>query len=463
MLDKPPQPGAASAAPPGAPARIAARRADVAAILGKGRSRGLQRRLIIGAIVLAVAVAGGWWWFGRSGTSAVTYTTVPVTRGDLVVSVNAAGTIQPINQVDVSSELSGTVASVAVTYNTKVKAGQILATLKTDRLAASVEQGKAQLAAREADVAQAKAAADQTATALNRAKQLRAMGTVTQEALDTAQSAADKATAALAAADANRQIAVANLSITQSDLAKTSVTSPIDGVVLNRNVEVGQTVAASLSAPILFTLAEDLTKMRLEVNIDEADVGTVNEGDTAAFTVAAFADRAFPATVSQVRFAPAKVEGVVTYKAILSVDNTSLLLRPGMTATATITVDSVSGALLVPNAALRYTPPAANAGLLGGLIRTPGGPPPGGGAGPGGGNAVFIGPGGAGPGGAGAQPARVVPPPGAVQAPRVVWVLRDGKPVAVPVRTGVTDGSRTQILGGGLTADDVVITGSKAA
>ncbi len=426
MLDKPPQSGAPATGAPTTP-----RRSDVAAVLTSGRSRSSARRVVIAAVVLAVVAAAAWWWFSRATASAVTYTTVAVARGDLTVTVSAAGTIQPINQVDVSSELSGTIASVAVTYNAAVKAGQTLATLKTDRLTASVEQGRAQLAAREADVAQAKAVSDQANTVLARTKQLRAMNTITIEALDTAQSNADKATAAMAAAEANRQIAVANLSIVQSDLGKTAVVSPINGVVLNRNVEVGQTVAASLSAPILFTLAEDLTKMRLEVNIDEADVGTVMEGDKAQFSVAAFEDRSFPATVSQVRFAPAKVEGVVTYKAILSVDNAALLLRPGMTATATITVDTVSGALLVPNAALRYTPPSNAGGLFGGLVPRN-------------------------------DATRVVPAPGTAPE-RIVWVLRDSKPVAVSVTTGATDGSRTQILSGPLTEKDAVITGSKAA
>jgi HlyD family secretion protein len=458
MLDTPPAPTQSNP-----PATVTADRrteqpVDVAAVLIRGRSRGRLRRVAIGAVVVVAVAAAAIWWFTRGTEASFSYATAPVTRGNLIVNVTAAGTIQPINQVDVSSELSGTIGSIAVDFNSPVKAGQTLATLKTDKLAAAVEQGRAQLAAREADVAQARVGADQTQTALTRAQSLRAMGTITQEALDTAKSTSDKAVAALAAADANRQIAVANLSIAQSDLGKATVVSPINGVVLSRNVDVGQTVAASLSAPVLFTLAEDLAKMQLEVDIDEADVGKVNDGDRATFAVAAYDERVFPAAVSQVRYAPSKAEGVVSYKAILTVDNSALLLRPGMTATATIIVDNVSNALLVPNAALRYTPPAAprqGGGLLGGLnLRVPGG---GGGGPPGGGP-----PPGAGANGAG-QATRVVPAQGAAAAERTVWVLRDGKPVAVPVRTGVTDGSRTEIVGGVLTETDLVITGSKAA
>ena len=480
MLDKAPVPAIVPQAAVQPPAmRGPEAQSDILGVLNQGRSRRYILRAIIATVAIVIAAAGSYWWFNRPAGAGLTYTTVPVAHGNLTVSVSATGTIQPIDVVDVSSELSGTIGTVTVDFNDRVKAGQTLATLKTDKLAATVEQGRAQVAAREADVAQAKATADQTTTALNRAKQLRAIGTITQEALDTAQSAADKATAGLSAADANRQIAVANLSIAQSDLTKATIVSPIDGVVLNRNADVGQTVAASLSAPILFTLAQDLRKMQLEVNIDEADVGQVKEGDKALFTVAAYQDKSFPAEVAQVRYASAKVEGVVTYKAVLSVDNSAQQLRPGMTATATITVNSVNNALLVPNAALRYTPPAAArpGGLLGGLIRPPPGavvagpgvgPPPGG-VPPG---AVLFGPGGGAlgggaagaPGGAGGgQTLRVVQPPGTVQAARIVWVLKDGKPIAVPVRTGATDGSRTEIVGGGLTDSDVVITGSKAA
>jgi HlyD family secretion protein len=264
-----------------------------------------------------------------------------------------------------------------------------------------------------------------------------------QSDLDTSKAAANRAVAALASANANLAIAQANLTIAQSDLEKATIVSPVDGIVLSRDVEVGQTVAASLSAPVLFTLADDLAKMQLQVDVDEADVGKVNAGDKANFTVEAYSDRKYPATISQVRYSPATVEGVVTYKAVLTVDNTDLTLRPGMTATADIIVQQQDNALQVPNAALRYTPPATvtssgsqrTGGLLGLLMPSP----------PQGRN--------------GRTSVTETNAPGN----RTVYVLRNGVPEAVKVTTGVTDGTRTEIVSGDLKEGDAVITGSRSA
>ncbi|MCR4281601.1 MAG: efflux RND transporter periplasmic adaptor subunit, partial [Bauldia sp.] len=241
---------------------------------------------------------------------------------------------------------------------------------------------------------------------------------------------------AVAVAKAKLETAKANFSISQADRAKAEILSPIDGVVLARNVEVGQTVASSLQAPVLFTLAEDLAKMQLEVNIDEADVGSVVEGDSASFSVEAHQDRTFPAKIAQIRYSPATVEGVVAYKAILTVDNSELLLRPGMTATADITVQEIRDSLVVPNAALRYAPPATQtsrgggAGLLGFLMP---------------------------------RPPSVQQPVQTTGGRSTVWVLRDGAPVAVSVKTGLSDGSHTAVTEGELTTDDKVIVGSKTS
>ena len=287
--------------------------------------------------------------------------------------------MQPTNQVQISSELSGTVATVNADFNDHVTKGQQLASLVTDNLQAAVALSAATLTARQADVRQAQATVDETAAAYARAQPLADKGLTSVGTAEAAKAAAARATAALASANANLQIAQANASIAQSDLGKANIVSPVDGIVLSRAVEVGQTVAASLQAPILFTLAEDLTKMQLQVDIDEADVGKVAEGNAATFTVEAYAGRTFPAIIEQVRYSPATVEGVVTYKAILTVDNSDLVLRPGMTATAEITVEEVKDTLLVPNAALRYAPPVVqqarqrSGGLLG-LLLPSGGP-----------------------------------------------------------------------------------------
>ena len=432
MLQKSPKlPGAAesSAAP------------DIAAVLKAGApTRKLRRYVIAGVVVLAVAVAG-WMTFGGSSTSsAVTYTTVPITHGGLTVSVTATGTVQPTNQVQISSELSGTVATVDVDFNDRVTKGQPLATLVPDNLQAAVALSAATLTAREADVRQAQATVDETAAAYARAQQLSVKQLASQGTTESAKAAADRAVATLASANANLRIAQANAAIAKSDLEKANITSPIDGVVLSRAVEVGQTVASSLQAPILFTLAEDLTKMRLEVDIDEADVGKVTQGDTATFTVEAYSGRKFPATIAQIRYSPATVEGVVTYKAILTVDNSELVLRPGMTATADITVEEVKDTLLVPNAALRYAPPVAQqarqrtGGLLGLLMPSGGG-----------------------------RNRAITPAATGADGTRTLYVLRDGAPEGVTVKVGVSDGSHTAIVSGDLKEGDQVVSGSKTA
>lgn len=434
MLQKSPDSKSAAA---GAPA-------DIATALQAAAPSRRWRRWIIAAVAVVVIAGGGWWWNASHRTSTgVTYTTAPVTRGDLTVTVTATGTVQPTNQVDISSELSGTVATVDVDFNDRVAKGQTLATLATDNLESAVELSAATLAARQADVKQAEATVSETAAAYARAEPLSEKGLTSQGSAESAKAAATRAVAALASAEANQQIAEANASIAQSDLGKAKIVSPVDGVVLSRAVEVGQTVASSLQAPVLFTLAEDLTKMQLQVDVDEADVGKIAEGQTGNFSVEAYSSRKFPATISQVRYSPETVEGVVTYKAILTVDNTDLALRPGMTATADIVVNQVDDTLQVPNAALRYTPPAApvasrprGGGLLGMLL--PG--PPGGNR-----NRTTV-----------TQPAGNSPD-------RTIWVLRDGAPVSVHVTTGVTDGSRTAITGGDLKEGDQVITGMRAS
>jgi HlyD family secretion protein len=411
---------------------------DLAEILKRGGSPARFRRFAVIAVVALLALAGIWyWWAASSGSTAPVYSTAPVTRGDLTVTVNATGTIEPTNQVEISSELSGTVGTVLVDFNDTVAKGQVLARLNTDKLTANVNLARATLASRRASVLQAEATVTETAATYRRAARLQGKGVTSAQGLETAKADADRAEAALAAAKADLEIAEANLAISQTDLAKADIRSPIDGVVLDRAIEPGQIVASSLSAPVLFTLAEDLSEMELQVDIDEADMAKVKTGEDATFTVEAYRDRKFPARIAQIRFSPETVEGVVTYKAILTVDNADLLLRPGMTATAEITVEDVKDALLVPNAALRYAPAATEttrrgSGLLGLLLPRPP-----------------------------AERARssVVASDGS----RTIWVLRDGAPVGVPVTVGSSDGSRTAVTGDGLKEDDLVIVGAKTA
>jgi HlyD family secretion protein len=414
---------------------------EIGAVLASGRKSGRRRRLLaIGAVVVVVLAGSAVWLTSGSGGPSIAYTTQPVTQGDLTVTVTATGTVQPTNEVAISSELSGTVQSVLADYNDTVKKGEVLAKLDTDTLNANLALAQATLAARRADVAQAQATVAETDIALKRAGDLVARNVSSQSTLDSAKADSQRAQAALASAEANQKIAAANLSIAETNLAKAEIVSPIDGVVLSRDVEPGQIVASSLSAPTLFTLAEDLRNMQLEVGIDEADMGQVKHGDTASFTVEAYPGKSFPAEIAQVRYSPETVEGVVTYTAVLTVDNAGLLHRPGMTATTDITVETVKDAIQVPNAALRWSPPVEaarggtnrGAGLLGLLL--PRGP------------------------GRGAPPGGAAAPNGRAK----VWVLRDGEPVAVPVMVGSSDGVHTAVTGN-LTVNDRVIVGSRTA
>ena len=408
---------------------------DIDALLGLGPSSGTalvarwKKPVIIGGLVAAALVAFLLVYWGRS-VDATGFVTAPVTRGDLEVIVTATGSVQPTNQVDVSSELSGIVRKVLVDYNSPVKVGQVLAELDTDKLEATVANARAKLNAAKAKVNEAEATVVETKRIYERKRTLTAREISPAHELDLANAAHDRAVASLASARAEVEVAEADLRMKETDLAKACICSPINGVVLKRNVDPGQTVASALQAPVLFSIAEDLKQMEVQVDVDEADVGKVEEGQTATFTVDAYPDRRFPATIRELRFAAETVQGVVTYKAVLTVDNTELLLRPGMTATAQITVHEVESALLVPNAALRFSPPAEDAAAQGSFLKKllPGMP-------------------------------QFRPPsaPEETGAARQVWVLRDGAPAAVAVVMGATDGNRTEVRDGELEEGEAVI------
>ena len=391
---------------------------------GRSGSGRLLRGFVIGAVLLAVAVAGAWFLFGRSGDTFV-YATEDATTGELTVTVTATGSIQPIEQVDVSSELSGRVKSVFVDYNSPVKAGDPLAELVTDTLQVNVDSARAKLAAAKANVAKAHAVIASTQNILESKKVLVGRNVSSSQELIDAQANFDAAVASEQAAQAEVLSAEANLELAETNLTKARIVSPIDGIVLTRSVDPGATVAASLQAPVLFEIAGDLRKMELRVDVDEADVGEVKVGQKATFTVDAFPDRTFPAAIKDIRYVSETVQNVVTYKALLSVDNSELLLRPGMTATADIVVDEVSGATLIPNAALRYVPPAADTG----------------------GGFLFFRP-------PGMTAVTKAEPTG---RSRTVYVLRAGEPVAVPIEIGPSDGSRTVVRSGDIKPGDALV------
>lgn len=400
---------------------------DVEAKLGLNRRRGLLPRLAKYGLGLVVLVGVGLFWVSSGDqTGNVQYVTAPVEIGDLRVSVTATGTVEPTNLVEISSELSGTLRSVNVDFNDSVTAGTVLAELDTTKLEALLAVSKASLDSAIARVAIAQATWAETRERFETSRRLEERGVAAHQTIVADRAAYVRAQSALQSAIADRALAEADLDLHHAELEKACICSPIDGVVLDRAVDAGQIVAASLSAPILFTVAEDLTQMELQVDIDEADIGRTAVGNAATFTVDAYDDRLFPAEISEIRFAPLTVDGVVTYKAILSVDNSDLSLRPGMTATADITVAEIKDALTVPNAALRYAPPAApveeedRSGLLGMLI-------------PDGGEGRNLG------------------------DDRTLWILRGDQPEEISVRAGASDGRMTEILEGALTAGDLVI------
>jgi HlyD family secretion protein len=386
-----------------------------------GRRR--RRFAAAAALVLLFLV---WRYLAGGDDGETEYRTAAVTRGPLVVTVNATGTLQPTNQVDVGSELSGILETVEVDFNERVTKGQVLARLDTSKLSAEALQSRALLGVAEATLVERKASVVEAEAELRRLHALhKASGgrVPSPQELDASSATLSRAKAAVASSEAQIDQARAKLEFDSTNLEKSEIRSPIDGVVLTRDVEPGQTIASSFQAPKLFQLAEDLAQMELEVDVDEADVGQVKEGQQATFTVDSYPTRTFPARITQLRYAPETVSGVVTYKAVLQVANADLALRPGMTATADIVVATIDAAVLVPNEALRFVPPVAKIeekGLLQRLVPM------------------------------GRRYSRPPPPSGPARSDnrRTVYRLDGNQPVAVDIQIGLTDGRLTQVTGG---------------
>ena len=384
--------------------------------------------VVVGTITaLALMSVGG---NGAGGS----YLTEEATMGKLVVSISASGTLQPTRSVDVGSELSGTLEAVLANENDRVTKGQTIARLDTSKLRDSVAKSKAALDAAEASVAQTDATLGEARANLDRLRQVAEMsgGKVPSKTeLESATAVWQRAVANLASARASVAQARATLQTDQTNIEKAVIRSPINGVVLTRKVEPGQTVAAQMTTPVLFVIAEDLTKMELQVKVDEADVSAVKLGQPASFTVSAWAGRSFPATIQRVGLGSTTTDNVVTYKTVLAVANDDLALRPGMTATSRIITAQRDDVLLVPNAALRFVPPStADSKPSGSIVSRLMPRPP--------------------------QPKKQQPK--AVQGDnKQVWILRDGQAEAVPVQTGASNGRQTEITGGDLKAGMAVI------
>lgn len=370
-------------------------------------------RLGIGLVAAATLSGLGWYLRGRR-PEGPRFATAPIVRGELVATVSATGTLRPRRTVEVGPEISGRVRAVHVEVNEPVRAGQLLAEIDTTQIEAQVASARANYASASAAVRVARVALEDLRNASGRTERLHARELASDAELDQARAAVARAEAEVAAAVARSQVARAELDRIASDLARARVVSPIDGVVLVRRVEPGQSVAATLSAPVFFVIAQDLAELELEVVIDEADVGLVREGMSASFRVDAHPDREFRATIRRIHLSSRTVANVVSYPAELLVDNAEGLLRPGMTATATIVCERRPDQLLVPNAALRFVPPV---------------------------DLRFGGP---------RRPAPAQP---------TVWTVRDGEPRPLVVETHGTDGRNTAITGEGISEGLLVITG----
>jgi HlyD family secretion protein len=367
----------------------------------------IRRWIILAIAVLLLAAAGGIWW-SVGGEAVVRYETAPVTTGGIARGINATGTVNPELTIIVGTYVSGVIQELTCDYNTQVKRGQICARIDGRPYQSIVDQAKANLAVARAQLEKDKASLAYAKVAFERLATLVETKAVSKDAYDSANSEYQQAQAQITFDEATIQQRQAVLDAAQVNLDYTKIISPVDGTVVSRNVTIGQTVAASFQTPTLFLIATDLTKMQVDANVSESDIGGVRQGNKATFTVDAYPKRIFEGTVSQVRQSPQTVQNVVTYDVVVSVKNSDLALKPGLTAATRILVDQRADVLRVPSQALRYVPA---------------------------GNAVRE-----------------------TAQPRV-FVLRDGKPTPIQVATGLDDDEFTEIAQGDLKPGDNVILG----
>jgi HlyD family secretion protein len=405
----------------------------------------LKKILIVIVILLAAGGAGFAYWRMGNGAKEPPYLTVPVSKANVRQVVSSTGTLQAVTTVLVGSQVSGTIAKLNADFNTKVTKGQVVAELDPAKFAARVDETRANLLSAQATLTKSKVSVEDAERTLKRTQELKQRELVSQSELDAAQTSYDAARSQMNVSQAQVGQAQASLNQASIDLGYTVIRSPVDGMVISRNVDVGQTVAASLSAPTLFTVANDLTRMEVHTNVDEADVGNIREGQDVSFTVDAHPNRRFRGKVLQVRNAPQVIQNVVTYDAVVRINNKELLLKPGMTANVQFLVSEKEDILTIPNMALRFKPPEDKNETQDLLRQEQGRAAPrvgqrrtsrGGGS------------------GAGAD---------AVEGRRVrqvkVYVMKDGKAQPLDVQVGITDGSKTELISGGLNENDPVIIG----
>jgi HlyD family secretion protein len=386
-------------------------------------------------VVLGVGLAGGAWWWFRESALPVSYLTATVERGSLSRLVVATGTVNPVTTVQVGSYVSGPIKEIFVDYNSPVKQGQRVAQIDPRPFVLKVKQAEANLATARAQVEKDKADLDFKQHVLRRSRDLFERNLVAKQEVEAAERDYDQARSQFQLDQARVEQAAAALEEARVNLGYTDISSPVDGVVVERNVNVGQTVAASFQTPVLFLIARDLTKMQVNTNVSESDIGMVNEGQAAFFAVDAYPERKFWGVVTQVRNAPQIVQNVVTYNVVVSVDNADLALKPGMTANISIVSAQRDNVLKIPLAALRFRPPRASGKTVqNGQQRTS---------------------------------RSVNNPPAAAPAQdgwRQVWIETDSHTLTpLAVQVGISDDSFAELLSGSLREGDVVVTGMRSA
>lgn len=382
--------------------------------LSKGSKRSYRK--YIWMLVLLLAASGGIYYKFYSKKEKISYKKAPIELKSLTTTVSATGNLEPTNSVDVGIEVSGTIREVLVDFNSRVKAGQVMAKLDTTKLSSYVESSRAALAKYKANVQEAKASLSYAQSELERVDKMYAStggNYPSKREVDEALSSMSRAKALYDASVAQTKQASAELALNEDNLRKAIVVSPINGIVLERKVEPGQTVTAAMQTPVLFKMAEDLTKMRVILSIDEADIGEVREGQKVEFSVDAYSDKKFRGMITQLRLNSEIINGVVTYDAVVEVDNADLLLRPGMTVSALVTTGVLENVLCVPNLALRFVP----------------------------------------------QEIQKQNEKKARDTSSYVWILKDGKPQRVPLKTSKSDGSFTVVSHSDLKAGDEVLIG----
>ena len=374
-----------------------------------------MKKIVVALLLVAAVTVGARAYYAARGATGASVSETPITTGDILATVSATGTLQAVTTVQVGTQVSGSIAWLGADFNTLVRKGQVIARLDPSLLQAQVEQARANLTRAEADVDRVQVQLMDARQKLARTEELFAKQLLARSELDAARTTVASAAAQVKSADAQAVQARASLNQTLVNLDHTVITAPIDGIVIQRSVDVGQTVAASLQSPTVFAIAADLTEMQVNASIDESDIGRVAKDQPVTFTVDAYPGESFSGRVAQVRLQPAVVQNVTTYSVIVDAPNPALKLKPGMTASLTFEIARRDDVLRVPNAALRFTPTAAMFAALDQSPQTP------------------------------------------ARGPHV-WQLTDGVLVPMPVETGLSDGSQTELVSANLTEGTVVVT-----